>query len=875
VARDIEELAETPSYAESGARLGPYRLVRQLNSGGMGVVYLAVRSDDHYFQIVAIKIIRKGVHSPELVQRFRAERQILATLSHPNIGTILDGGETEDGRPFIVMEYVEGQPITAACANRSLSVRQRLDLFRSVCAAVHYAHQKLVIHRDIKPGNLLVTPQGIVKLIDFGISKLLAPGLIQGGLPNTEPGYRFMTPDYASPEQIQGRDLTTASDIYSLGVVLFELLTGSRPYTLHDLSPIAAERLVCHEEGPRPSTVRELPERTRRELAGDLDRIVLMAMEKDPSRRYQSAQHLEEDLHRFLQGRPVSAREPTAVYMLSKFVKRHRTAVLATCVTLLMMASSIVFHSWQSRLADRRLRQVTALADSAISDLTELGLTPASSAAQASVFLNALKHLEQVRQSSGDDPSLLLEISKAYARIGDLEGSPYVANLGNTGAAVTSYREALRTAIDANERLHLEESAAAVVEAHQRLGAIQFFLGDMEGAHDNYQRSLSLAMDCWLQDPEDPAYVRLLAMSYARLGDLQLDNLETNDALTNFRQAFDVLGTEVNGEADHDLSLMKLYIRMGGALLEHGAPSEAVANLQKSITVAESMAQRSPSASQSDQNLFEVYIDIIGPLVGTDTLNVGDSRQAEVYARKALAIAEALGSSGTQNIRARTDLTFAYESMGDSLRLTRPDVAGDWYRKSIALTKEFVSAYPGGSEARHWIASRDEELAAVLGAKGHLLERLQLLKDANRIWNELARASPGRPQFRMSLMRSYCKLTDAELAAGNLTQARQFAQAALPFLTEFIPASPSLLVLRDVGFCDASLGDLQRRIAKDRSLTSFERHTAETDSHNWFQKSDDVWREWNMRGGSTPESELERDKVERMLQEKRLLQEKR
>jgi tetratricopeptide (TPR) repeat protein len=565
----------------------------------------------------------------------------------------------------------------------------------------------------------------------------------------------------------------------------------------------------------------------------------------------------------------VVATEPTALYMLSKFVKRHKTAFLATCATLLVMATSIVFHSWQSRLADRRVRQVTALADSAISDLTELELTPASSAAQASVFLNALKHLEQVRQSSGDDPSLLLEISKAYARIGDLEGSPYVANLGNTGAAVTSYREALRTAIDANERLHLEESATAVVEAHQRLGAIQFFLGDIQGAHDNYQRSLSLAMDSWLENSEDPAYVRLLAMSYARLGDLQLDNLETNDALANFRQAFDVLGTEVNGETDHDLALMKLYIRMGGALLEHGAPSEAVANLQKAIAVAESMAKRSPSAGQSDQNLFEVYIDIIGPLVGTDTLNVGDSTQAEIYARKALTIAEALGSGDSQNVRARTGLTYAYESMGDSLRLTRPDMAGEWYRKSIALTKEIASAYPQGSEARHWIASRDEELSAVLGAKDHLWERLHLLKDANRIWNELARASPGRPQFRMSLMRSYCKLTDAELAAGNLTQARQFAQAALPFLSEFTPASPSLLVLRDVGFCDASLGDLQRRIAKDRSLTSFERHTAETESHDWFQKSDDVWREWNRRGGSTPESELERNKVVRLLQEKR------
>jgi tetratricopeptide (TPR) repeat protein len=312
---------------------------------------------------------------------------------------------------------------------------------------------------------------------------------------------------------------------------------------------------------------------------------------------------------------------------------------------------------------------------------------------------------------------------------------------------------------------------------------------------------------------------------------------------------------------------MKLYIRMGGALLEHGDSSQAVVNLQKSTTVAESMVQKSPSASQSNQNLFETYIDIIGPLVAIDTLNVGDFKQAELYARKALAIAQALWSADSKNVRARTMLTFAYEGMGDSLRLTRPDLAGEWYRKSLALTREMASAYPAGSEARRWVASRDEELAAVLSEREDALERLQLLKEANRMWNELATASPGKPQYRMSVMRSYCKLTDAELVVGDLAQARQFAAAALPFLSEFTPASPSRLVLRDVGFCDASLGSLQHRIAKGRSLTSLERHAAATESRDWFQKSDAVWREWDRRGGSTPESELKHNKVLRLLQE--------
>lgn len=832
IAEDFRDLEQTSSSSETGLQLGPYRLVRKLNSGGMGCVYLAVRSDDQYFQIVAIKMIRKGLESSALVQRFRAERQILATLNHPNIGAILDGGETRDGRPFIVMEYVEGQPITLACESNALSIRERVELFRYVCSAVHYAHQKLIIHRDIKPSNVLVTSQGVVKLIDFGVSKPLAPELIPGELPKTETFQRLMTPDYASPEQFLGRELTTATDIYSLGVLLFELLTGSRPYTTQGLTPSEAENLICHQDPYKPSSIPDLSKTTRKELAGDLDRIVQMAMDADRSRRYQSAQHFEEDLLRYLQGKPVAARKATALYRLKKFVQRHKTAWLMTCLTIAVLSVSILLYIWQSRRSDRRLEQVQALTDSTISDLTEkLQQVPDSTEMQASLFRSTLNYLEKLKQGSGDDPRLVLKLSKAYERVGDLEGSPSSANLGKLQTTLSSYQKALQMATEAHARLHGEESTTAVIEANERLGALEFFLGNIQKAHGNYQQSLSFARNFWQQKPDDPVRRRLLAMSYARLGDLQLDNLETRGALKSYRAAFQIFGNAPNGNDDHDLALSKLYVRMAGVLNELGSQSAALVDLQKSIELCEDLAKKSPT-KQNKRALFLAYTYISGPLIGNDTLNLADSKQAQVYARKALAIAEALAASDRKNVQGRYDLTFAYEGMGDSLRLTEPATAAGWYRKSISLTKEMAPLYPAGSQLHELIAERDEELAPTLVAKEDVLERLRLLEEANSSWKELVSANPAKPQIRMSLMRSYCKLSDAELALNDLVSAKRYAASCLPLLNGFKPDSQSLLVLRDIGYCDEGMGNLQRRIATDRSLSPAEKRAADASRAN-------------------------------------------
>ncbi len=336
---------ETNDDAMVGQSLGAYKLARVVGTGGMGTVFEATRDDEQFSKRVAVKLVQRGGASDLLAARFRLERQILARLEHRNIATLLDGGVTPDGRPYLVMEFVDGAPITQWCDARRLTIRERLALYRQVCAAVQFAHANLIIHRDLKPANVFVTSDGTVKLLDFGIAKLL--GTAAAAAPITRAGSRALTPEYASPEQLRGDALATASDIYSLGVVLFELLTGVRPH--------ASTPAVFMQEAPTPSAVLTASvvaargesdiSRVRRALRGDVDQIVLTALRKEPERRYSSAEALSDDLRRHLDGLPVRAQADSVQYRLGKFVRRNTVAVAALTAVLLSIVGGTIATS--------------------------------------------------------------------------------------------------------------------------------------------------------------------------------------------------------------------------------------------------------------------------------------------------------------------------------------------------------------------------------------------------------------------------------------------------------------------------------------------------------------------------------------------------
>lgn len=724
-----------------GTLVGPYRVIDRIGQGGMGTVYRATRADGSIDRFVALKVIRTGMATADLVRRFHEERQALAGLDHPGIARLFDGGTTESGLPYLVMEYVDGIPIDRYCDQHRLSLDARLRLFRTICQAVHYAHQHLIVHRDLKPDNILVTAEGTAKLLDFGVAKIQGPRIevtaSNGGRVST----RLMTPDYASPEQTRGEAITTSSDVFSLGVLLYELLTGRKPFDLATSSLAEIERVICSEDPPPPSvmvgqrprgdhaaaaampdtiashrnsTVRAL----QRALAGDLDTIVAMAMRKEPQRRYPTVEHFSNDVRQHLRGLPVVARRDTLGYRASKFIRRNRGPVVAGALVGAALVAGVLSTAWQAEVAqreraraERRSADARRLATGFMFEVYDaLVNVPGTTQARSFMVQDAIRYLDNLASEAAGDVALRRELAAAYSRVAEVQGHPTSANIGDTTGSRASYEKSigllaaiLRDAPDDHEARRL------LAMAHRRLADVLAFTGDVDEALK--QTRVSLAEYAQLADapmatPED-AFQR--GVAYIKLGD--------------------TLGNEVfpnAGDAD-------------GALRAYDA----------ALSWLEPLAAKSP-----DDERTQRYLGIVFERRGQIHETANRYAEALVEYERSLELRAALAARNPLHLDIQRDHAIAHEKIGNVL-LARGDVAEalDRYRRSLKTFESLYQADTANVGAARSLGVSAEKLAHALVRAGDDAEARDLRRRAADLYRTIGSRDPSNTQFRGDLAR--------------------------------------------------------------------------------------------------------------------------
>ena len=725
-------------------RIGPYRILRELGQGGMGTVYLAARADEEFHKRVALKVIRSGTDSADVVRHFKRERQILASLDHPHIAKLLDGGTTDDGLPYLVMEYVEGERLLSYCDSRNLPIPDRLKIFQSISSAVEYAHRNLVVHRDIKPANILVADDGSPRLLDFGIAKLLNPELA-GEAPTATA--MAMTPEYASPEQARGDRITTATDVYSLGVVLYELLTGHHPYRLTSRQPLDVLRAVAEQDPEKPSTavqrrtastqpgggaaIAVSPEdvaRTRestaekltRRLRGDLDNIVLLALRKEPQRRYASVEAFSDDVRRYLEGLPVKARKPTAGYRAGKFVRRHVAGLTASAVVVFLLVGFALALALQSaRIARER-------------DLAEKERATAQrereTAQRVSGFLVDLFKVSDPGEARGNSITAREVLDKGSAKIAtelqdqrevratlmDAMGAVYF-NLGLYEKAIPLLQEALQTRRAVLGNGHLE-----VADTLTNLANVSKEKGDYAAAEAGHREALAIRRKVLGNDHAD------VAASLNNLGNALWAKGDWVEAGTTYREALalkrKLLGNE---HPDVAIGLNNLAI-----VLAHNADYDGAEALFREALALKrkQLGNEHPAVARSLNNVAAVL------------MHKGDYAAAESLHREALALKRKL--LGNEH----AEVAGTLNNLADTLcRQRKAAEAEPLAREAVAIfRKTLASGHPT-------IAEGESVLGGCLALSGRFAEAEPLLLGSYPVLK--AKTGAESPETRDALQR--------------------------------------------------------------------------------------------------------------------------
>ena len=802
-----------------GQIVGQYRILQRLGGGGMGVVYLAQRADQQYEKRVAIKLIKRGMDTDSVLRHFHTERQILATFDHPNIAHLLDGGATDDGRPYFVMEYVEGVPVDAYCEAQQLSITQRLQLFRQVCGAVTYAHRHAVIHRDLKPSNILVDRDGVPKLLDFGIAKVLQPGEYRESI-LTMLGLRMMTPEYASPEQVRGEALTTASDVYSLGVVLYKLLTGSQPYDLPRTSH-GISRAITETEPRRPSAAVGTAERWARGLRGDLDNIVLMALRKEPERRYLSVERLSDDIRRHLERLPVLARQDAFGYRAMKFVQRHKAASAAAVLVVLSLLAGIVATSWQAQKAkeqeaiakaekaraEQRFNDVRRLAHSVLFEYYDaIENLPGATAAREMLVKNTITYLDSLAGEASDDKDLQLELAAAYDRVGDVHGRLFAAAS----------------------------------------------LGDRAGALDSYVKASRIREAMVASDPHDERARTDLARSYITIGSQFQETNDTARGIDYVRRGIaEYVKAMAENPADTDIrvNLAWAYNNLGLALEETGDAAGSMQNHREAMQLRQAMAAADPRNEKYQRNLAVSYINLGRAQVLTGAMTEGLASNAA-----AMAICAALVAANASNADYRRLLSNTYQNDGE-YRAFLDDSAGalQSFRKKLALDEQSVADDPLNVTAREDLAYANARIGDLLAESGANAQALPHREKSLSLYQRLAANQPESVilRYRTAIVRAGVGEVQAKLGRTDIAL-RQSAQA-IATLDE-VPADPAVAWQRALSAQALMLVGHTYAALKDRRMAC-----------NSYGRSAEMWQDMEKRGILTADVFQYRDEVARQM----------
>jgi non-specific serine/threonine protein kinase/serine/threonine-protein kinase len=773
----VESTASEPALGE---RIGAYEVIQLLGRGGMGIVFLAARADDEFRRQVAVKLVRPGWDSVPLLARFRAERQILADLDHPNIARLLDGGATPAGQPYLVMEYVPGVTIDRYCRDHDLPVAARLHLFLQVCDAVSHAHRKLIVHRDIKPGNTLVTEEGTVKLLDFGIAKLLPAGeAAAGALPSATE--LLLTPEYASPEQLRGERLTIASDLFSLGVLLYELLSESYPFAADRGSPLNLQAAICGREPPRPSSAAP----PKRAIGRELDAITLKAMRKEPASRYASVDALAEDIRRHLSGYPVMAAAGSRQYRAGKFLRRNKWAVAAGLVASALISSWILSLRAEQARTMRRAAQVRDMATSFLFEFHDaVRDLPGSIGARKRLVERGLRYLDELAKDAPNDHSLQAELADGYLRIADIQYHAGLPSLRDIPGAIQSIRKA-----NLLRRQLIRESPAV----EQRI-KLAFGLGRLAEAVDEVSKN--------------PAEYETIA-----------------------RQGLDILNNlppEARARGDAVRETAALLFGLGAKRLQAGDPAAAAESFRKAIALREQLVLADAEDFDLQLDLAWTYDQLADALGGvTAKVNLKQPEQALLAYSKAQSLFEDLIRRRPNDLRSQTLLAAVFLKQSVVMRFQgRNKIADGLQDNALAWFRTAAAADPNDRETKRYLGIIYNDVGLTRLSRKDFPGAQQAIEQSLRIREGLLHEHPEDTRARLDLASGDQSYAEYWLAMGRPRQAeaesRQAIQIRAPLLQQD-PANAAILVRQANAYGilgRALLAEGQWRACRDAFATS-------------------------------------------------------